>query len=264
MTELIPYISAPRRTFDIDLVADFTCPWSWLGMAQVGRALGNLQGSIAPEVRWHPFRLRPASAAVARADSQSDLQSTAPPDGDRTSAPFRQYLEQRLPNGITVDFAERTLREAGRELGLRFNFDQIETVPDTTEAHRLTFLAANEGLQAHVAAAIFRAYFESGRDIGNKDVLSSIGADAGMSADTLRQFRESNAGSEDLVKAEERLRGFGVRGVPNLLFNGRVFVPGAVDVNTYILALDQALFPASEPGPAGESDAAQSATRILH
>ena len=31
-----------RRTLDIDLVADFTCPWSWLGMAQLTRALGQV------------------------------------------------------------------------------------------------------------------------------------------------------------------------------------------------------------------------------
>ena len=254
MTDLIPYVSAPRKTFDVDLVADFTCPWSWLGMAQLGRALGNLQGNIAPEVRWHPFRLRPVAAP----------DDVAAPAGERDFAPFRHYLEQRLPNGITVEFAERSLREAGRELGLRFNFDQIETVPDTSEAHRLTFLAARQGLQAHVAAAVFRAYFESGRDIGRQDVLASIGAEAGMSPESLQQFRESDAGTLELEKAEQRLRGFGVRGVPNLLFNGRVFVPGAVDVDTYVLALDQALFPVREAAaPAGEVDESV-ASRVLH
>jgi predicted DsbA family dithiol-disulfide isomerase len=34
-----------------------------------------------------------------------------------------------------------------------------------------------------------------------------------------------------------------VEGVPNLLLNSRVLVPGAADVATYIQALDQALFP---------------------
>ena len=39
---------------------------------------------------------------------------------------------------------------------------------------------------------------------------------------------------------------FGVRDVPNLLFGGRVLVPGTVNVATYVHALDQALFPVSE------------------
>ena len=51
-----------RRTLDIDLVADFTCPWSWLGMAQLTRALGSLSGDVETRLRWHPFRMAPAAA----------------------------------------------------------------------------------------------------------------------------------------------------------------------------------------------------------
>jgi hypothetical protein len=35
--------------------------------------------------------------------------------------------------------------------------------------------------------------------------------------------------------------------VPNLLFGGRVLVPGTVNVSTYVHALDQALFPVADP-----------------
>ena len=56
-----------RRTLDIDLVADFTCPWSWLGMAQLTRALGNLSGDVETRLRWHPFRMAaPAENAAPR------------------------------------------------------------------------------------------------------------------------------------------------------------------------------------------------------
>ena len=48
---------------------------------------------------------------------------------------------------------------------------------------------------------------------------------------------------------EQRLLLMGVRNVPNLLLNGRVLVPGPADVDTYVLALDQAVFPPS-PSPA--------------
>jgi len=42
--------------------------------------------------------------------------------------------------------------------------------------------------------------------------------------------------------------------VPNLLFGGRVLVPGTVNVATYVHALDQALF------PAGDEDAKETPT----
>jgi predicted DsbA family dithiol-disulfide isomerase len=107
-------------------------------------------------------------------------------------------------------------------------------------------LAANEGHHANVAAAIFRAYFERGADIGDVVVLAQIGADAGLSDKILQSFRDTRDGETALEGSEERLRGFGVRTVPNLLFGGRVLVPGTVNVATYVHALDQALFPGGE------------------
>jgi predicted DsbA family dithiol-disulfide isomerase len=107
-------------------------------------------------------------------------------------------------------------------------------------------LASDEGQHANVAAAIFRAYFERGADIGDPAVLTQLGAEAGLTAGTLQKFRETRDGDNVLAGGEERLRGFGVRTVPNLLFGGRVLVPGTVNVATYVHALDQALFPSSE------------------
>jgi predicted DsbA family dithiol-disulfide isomerase len=236
MNTLIRPLSDVRRTLDIDLVADFTCPWSWLGMAQLTRALGSLSGDVETRLRWHPFRMagEPVHAAPRS---------------------FHDYLAQRLPAGISVPFAEKSLTEAGRELGLDFHFEKLGPLPSTSEAHRLVQLASDEGRHANVAAGIFRAYFERGADIADAAVLSGIGSEAGLSDATLQKFRETRAGDTVLAGSEERLRGFGVRTVPNLLFGGRVLVPGTVNVDTYVHALDQALFPASE-------DDAQQATTL--
>jgi predicted DsbA family dithiol-disulfide isomerase len=216
-----------RRTLDIDLVADFTCPWSWLGMAQLTRALGNLSGDVETRLRWHPFRMsQPAANASPRS--------------------FHDYLAERLPPGISVPFAEKSLTDAGRELGLEFHFEKLGPLPSTSEAHRLVQIASGEGQHANVAAGIFRAYFERGADIADAEVLAGIGADAGLSERSLQSFRDTRDGDAALAGSEERLRGFGVRTVPNLLFGGRVLVPGTVNVATYVHALDQALFPEPE------------------
>src|SRR5678815_3202844 len=95
-----------RRTLDIDLVADFTCPWSWLGMAQLTRALGNLSGDVETRLRWHPFRM-------------------AAPGANAAPRSFHDYLADRLPQGISVPFAEKSLADAGRELGLDFHFETV-------------------------------------------------------------------------------------------------------------------------------------------
>jgi predicted DsbA family dithiol-disulfide isomerase len=225
-TTIRPLIDV-RKTLDIDLVADFTCPWSWLGMAQLTRALGSLSGDIETRLRWHPFRM-------------------SAPALDTPPRSFDDYLAERLPAGISVPFAQKSLTEAGRELGIDFHFERLGALPSTSEAHRLVQLATNEGRHADLAAAIFRAYFERGADISDASVLAPLGAEAGMSDRAVQAFRDTRDGDAALAGSEERLRGFGVRTVPNLLFGGRVLVPGTVNVATYVHALDQALFPTSD------------------
>src|SRR3954452_13266352 len=161
MNILIRPLNDVRRTLDIDLVADFTCPWSWLGMGQLTRALGSLSGDVETRLRWPPFRLTPPATHAAPRS-------------------FHDYLAERLPSGISVPFAEKSLTEAGRELGLDFHFEKLGPLPSTAEAHRLVQLAMNEGRHANVAAAIFRAYFEGGADIADASVLTQLGADAGL------------------------------------------------------------------------------------
>jgi len=232
-------VVAPRApALVLDLVADFTCPWSFLGTRSIARALLAVQGLASPPViRWHGFRL-PRVAAPA--------------------SPWREHLAQRLPAGITVDLAERSLEEAGETLDIRFDFARITTVPDTLHAHRLVLLASGEGLHAAVIDALFRAYFEQGRDIGDLQELRSIGAAQGLSPAALEDFARVSAGSgsgtdlvSDTVVAEElRLRSLGVQNVPNLLLNGHVLVPGPAEVDTYVQALDQVLFPAADTAEA--------------
>jgi predicted DsbA family dithiol-disulfide isomerase len=216
-----------RRTLDIDLVADFTCPWSWLGMTQLTRALGSLSGDVETRLRWHPFRM-------------------AAPNLNSAPRSFHDYLAERLPAGISVPFAEKSLMDAGRELGIDFHFEKLGALPSTSEAHRLVQLAEKEGRHGNVAAAIFRAYFDYGADIGDANVLAQIGSEAGLDEKTLQVFRDTREGESALVGSEDRMRGFGVRTVPNLLFGGRVLVPGTVNVATYVHALDQALFPVAD------------------
>ncbi len=216
----------PTGSLDIDLVGDFSCPWTFLGTRRLARALDHLHGVTVRELRWHPFRLH-----------RPEVESTVD---------WRAHLASRLPKGVSVELAESSLAEAGGELGIRFDFSKLAGLPDTTDAHRLAKLAVAEGLHGPVLDAIFRAYFEQGRDIGDVEVLAAIGAECGLSGGLLAQLRDPKAGYAEVVDDERRLLLLGVNSIPNLLLNRQVLVPGPADEKIYVKALDQALFPVVE------------------
>jgi predicted DsbA family dithiol-disulfide isomerase len=224
MNAIVPFFINPAPPqLEVDLVADFSCPWSFLGKRRLERALEALHGPGAPIVRWHTLRMVPAAATE--------------------HVPWQAHRATRQPPGNTPEFAERSLADAGRELGIDFDFSRLATMPETAEAHRLVRLAARDGRQSATAEAIFRAFFEQGRDIGAASELAKIGEEVGLSAAVLGAFRDTAEAREEVERDETRLKGFGVAAVPNLLLNGRILVSGAVDVPTYVQAIDQAIFP---------------------
>lgn len=228
--------AAGRPPLQFDLIADFACPWSFLGKRKLERALDSLYATSPPALRWHGLRAK----------------SEVPP----TSGAWRDHLATRLPSGVSVDLAQETLSQAGRELGIQFDFERVKGMPDTREAHRLVKLAEGEGLEGALVEALFSAFFERGLDIGDHQVLETLARERGLTSATLEAFNDPLKGGAQVDDEEKRLQGLGVNGTPNLLINGRVLVPGPADVSTYVQALDQALF----PGLAASEDA----KRLLH
>jgi predicted DsbA family dithiol-disulfide isomerase len=219
MDTQILHVGSRPRSLELDFIGDLACPWSFIGKRNLNRALDSLYGSTLRVQRWHGLPL----AGVAQ-------------------SAWREHLATRLPVGADVDEAQRKLESAGRDLDIAFRFDAIRTLPDTREAHRLVHLANQDTRQGELIDGIFRAFFEAGRDISNPLVLVQLAIEAGVEESVRTAFTGGPAGRDEVLSEERRLRGLGVDGVPNLLLNSRVLVPGAADVPTYIQALDQALF----------------------
>jgi predicted DsbA family dithiol-disulfide isomerase len=230
-TQLL-HIGSRPRSLELDFIGDLACPWSFIGKRNLTRALDSLYGATSRVQRWHGLPL----AGMAQ-------------NG------WREHLASRLPSGADVDEAQHKLESAGRDLDIAFHFERIASLPDTREAHRLVHLAGSDPRQGEVIDGIFRAFFEAGRDISNPLVLVQLATEAGVDESVRAAFTAGPQGRDEVLAEERRLRGLGVEGVPNLLLNSRVLVPGAADVPTYIQALDQALFTESP---------AQERQRLLH
>ena len=205
------------RGLAVEVYSDIVCPWCYIGKRRLERAL-TLVGSDV-HVTWRPFQLNP----------------TMPSDGiDRTA-----YLKAKF--GSLEDFGrmEEQLLAAGTAEQIPFVFEKIQRTPNTFAAHRLVWYAAQQGTQDNVVEALFRAYFLEGQNIGEVTTLTHVAAEAGLDRTETEEFLESEKGVVE-VKAEEAVgRRLGIRGVPYVVFNGRISISGAQPPDIFVTAIEQ-------------------------
>ena len=117
--------------------------------------------------------------------------------------------------------------EAGAEEGIGFRFDRIARVPNTFDAHRLIWLAGQEGGQDAVVENLFRAYFIDAEDVGKPAVLKRIGIQSGLNPRRVEQLLAGDPGRSEVLAEEREARSQGVSGVPAFFVNGQRVVSGA-------------------------------------
>lgn len=201
----------------IDVFHDTACPWCRIGKSHLQLALADWPEPV--QVEYHTFFLNDA----------------IPPEG----VEFRPYMRQKGGNRIPLEQFFDAPRLRGAEVGLVFNFEQIEKAPNTTLSHRLIALTPPEQKEA-VIEAVYAAYFEHGRDIGDLDELVSIAAACGLDAATIRAQLQTDDGLAQVLAEAEWARAQGISGVPFFIVNGRYAFSGAQPPHLIRRVLEQA------------------------
>lgn len=217
-------------SLQVDAVADFICPWCYLGKSRLEQALTHIQGGDPPKVLWHPFQLNP------------DM----PVEG----MSFDEYLDKRFGGRELVQPFLDELTIVGEKEGIIFSFDQLERIPNTLNAHRLIQIAGPGPQQNRLVDLIFSNFFEHGRDIGDNDLLSVLARQAGLDVEAIDRFQRWDSGLAEVRAEEKHLRQLGVSGVPNYILNGKYAVAGAQDANALVRVFDQVLFDDDGSNPA--------------
>jgi predicted DsbA family dithiol-disulfide isomerase len=137
----------------------------------------------------------------------------------------KEYREKKFGGPEAVQEMDRRMTAVGAEEGIPFALDKIQRTPNTFDAHRLIWLAGREGVQEQVVDGLFRAFFTEGRDIGDRAVLTEIGAAAGLEG--AAEFLESDRGAQEVRDEERRGRELGVDAVPTFIIGGKYLVSGA-------------------------------------
>jgi len=185
----------------IEVASDVICPWCYIGKKRLEKALALLEREVKPEIRWLPFQLNPGM-----------------PESGMARAEYRKAKFGSIERGRELD--ARVAAE-GRAEGIEFAFERMQRTPNTTAAHRLIQLAQDQGRAGAVVDALFAAYFEQARDIGDAEVLAEIAARCGV------QNWPSAADAGKVSGLEDEVRALGISAVPTFIFDRRLGVSGA-------------------------------------
>src|SRR5262245_44039577 len=202
----------------VEVYSDCVCPWCFIGKRRFEQAFAQRQ-KLKVKLKWRAFELNPG---------------LAPQGMDRD-----EYLMRKFGDASRLRNMHEHLRETGAELAIRFRFDLIRKTPNTRAAHTLLAFAAQRDRQAQLSEALFSAYFEQGRDIGDREVLAELASSHGMDAgDSLRALEDPVLGAE-VTAAERQAHEWGISGVPTFIFERRYAVSGAQSPETFLQLFDR-------------------------
>lgn len=207
----------------IEVVSDAICPWCYVAKRHLEAAVVELRKEFRVDVKWLPFELN-AGMPKAGVDRKK-----------YRSAKFGAWeYSQRL---------DAQVAEAGKAAGLDFHHDRMERTPNTFDAHRLIWLAEQQGVQDAVVEGLFAGYFTNGRDLGDRDVLAQIAAEAGLDRDKVKSLLDCNEGAEEVRLLTATAYAAGFSGVPTVLVNGGAVCSGARGADVMLSAIRQAVSP---------------------
>jgi predicted DsbA family dithiol-disulfide isomerase len=201
----------------IEVFADFSCPWCFIGRRRLARAL-EMRPQLSMRTVWQPFQLNPE----------------IPPEGIGR----RQYSLGKLGDFDRLVAMEQMLAESGGKDGIRFKFDLIERIPNTMAAHRLMRLATRTQHDDLLADRLFSGFFEHGRDIGNLNVLADIATSIGMEAAAALDFLQSREEMEAVASIDALGHQSGIAGVPYFIFDRRYALAGAQEPVSFLPLFD--------------------------
>lgn len=193
-------------TVHLEFISDYICPWCYIGKARLERVKQILKDEINLEIQVSPFLLYPSI-----------------PKGGVDKAVFSK--KSKLGMG-------RSLRAEANLESIQINYKKIERIPNSLEAHRLTWLV-EPALKYELAKRIFHAYFEDGKNIGQVDFLMEQAKLVGVDKNILEKFASTAAEKDEVDLAIRNAKDEFVSVVPSFRLDHNFLIPGLQSVEVW-------------------------------
>lgn len=182
----------------IQVYADYVCPFCYLGYASLDRYRKRREEPL--EIEWHPFDLR---GGKRREDGT---------------------IDHSIEDGKDEAYFEKARRNV-RRLADRYDVEMAQPLRkdvDSYDAQRIALQARKDHPDAFETfhRSVFDALWETGRDIGDREVLSELAADACLPEGYVEAILDDERTDEKLRAAFETAQERGITGVPTFLNSG--------------------------------------------
>ncbi len=199
----------------VEIWSDVMCPFCYLGKHKFENALAQFTDKEYIEVEWKSFQLNP------------DLVT------DPTIS-IHKYLSDI--KGFPIEQAKQMndrFTEAGKPLGLVYNFDKI-IVANSYRAQNLIHFAKEQGKQNEIEERLFEAYFTEGKNMDEVSTLLVLASEIGLNTDGLGDLLENKSFSEKVEFDIAEARQLGIRGVPYFVVNRKYGISGAQETPVFL------------------------------
>lgn len=168
----------------IPVAHDYICPWCWVGLFQAKR----LQAEFGVEIEWLGYELQPASMEI-----EPSAVKNVPANKPATPSRFSLLM---AAEGMILPLVPKPPNVR------------------TYNAHQATEFAKTEGVQDAFVEAVYRAFWEEGRNINNVDILCEIGEGIVSDISAMRSAIEADRFGDKVVDFDEPAYSKGVYNVP--------------------------------------------------
>ena len=195
-----------QEKLSLAIVSDIACPWCFVGKARLETALAQHGLADRFAITWLPYELNPDMPVAGM---------------DRT-----QYLDAKFGPGRRKEIEVR-LSEAALESGVTFNWGKVTKSVNTRLAHMLVAAASTVQRGSEMKAALFKAYWQDGRDVGDVETLVAIAVEQGFDEQAARDQLASDELRDTGIGLQNRMREIGVDGVPFFIVDDKLALSGA-------------------------------------
>lgn len=204
----------------VTMTSDFICPWCYIGERKLLSAIERLPADVQVDISYRPFELNPDMPAEGR---------------DR-----KEYRSAKFGSWAKSQALDAQVTDAGKAVGLTFNYGWVKRTPNTVLPHRLMWAVAYEGGdQAVLANRLFAAYFTDGLDLSDHAVLRRIAVEAGLSEARADEVLDGELGTAEVQALTGEAYAKGIHGVPLFEIGGQA-LSGAQPVEVMEAALRRA------------------------